>query len=167
MRVSQGIRGIASKGKRMPTNKELEAQLAEMLERNEELAQRVLKMEEAQPVRPTNDYPDLPTSFRDAPQGGGWVVRTPNKAFSGDTCSIRFVQGMAVITKETDGAESKVRLLISEYGYSAQPVAEADLNSFNRYIAENLATLMGGKSPDTAPKYAGVTPVFGGVVRGG
>jgi len=151
----------------MPTNKELELQLAEMQDRNDELAQRVLKMEEAQPVNPSSEYPDLPTSFRDAPEGGGWVVRTPNKAFSGDTCGIRFVQGMAVITKETDGADGKVRLLISEYGYSAQPIAEADLNSFNRFIAENLAALMGARSPDTEPKYSGVTPVFGGVVRGG
>ena len=167
MRVSQDIREIASKGKRMPTNKELEAQVLEMSERNEELAQRVLKMEEAQPVIPSREALDLPTKFRDAPEGGGWVVRTPNKAFSGDTCGIRFVQGMAVITKETDGAENKVKLLISEYGYSAQPVAEADLNSFNRFIAENLAALMGGRSPDTEPKYAGITPMFGGVVKGG
>jgi len=150
----------------MPTNKELEAQLAEMNERNELLAQRVLKMEEAK-EQDKLVVSELPTSFRDAPDGGGWVVRTPNKLFNGDTCGIRFVQGMAVITKDTPEGEKKVKRMMNEFGYSSQPVTSDDLNSFNRFITNNLAALMDGKSPDMEKKLAGMQPVFGGVIKGG
>ena len=67
----------------MPTNKELEVQLAEMKDRNEALDQRLLAMEERQ--QPTEAFGDLPTSFRDCPDGGGWVIRTPNGQFNGNT----------------------------------------------------------------------------------
>ena len=150
----------------MPTNKELELQLKEMNERNETLSQRLLAIEEAQ-AQPRTEIGELPTSFRDAPDGGGWIIRTPNKSFNGDTCATRFVQGMAVITKDAPDAENTVRTMMVEYGYSAQPVSEDDLNSFNRYITNNLAALMDGKSPEMEGKLAGLQPVFGGVVRGG
>ena len=149
----------------MPTNKELESMLVKMEKRNDELSARLLTMEEAQ--RPEEAYGDLPTSFRNCPDGGGWVVRTPNRQFNGNTCSIRFVQGMAVIAKDTEDAENKVRTLVNEYGYSAQPVGKNDLDSFNQYIINNLAELMEGKSPDMEAKFAGLQPVFGGTVRGG
>lgn len=150
----------------MPTNKELELQLTEMNERNEALSQRLLAIEEAQ-AQPRIDVADLPNSFRDAPDGGGWVIRTPNKSFNGDTCATRFVQGMAVITKDAPDAEKKIKTMMNEYGYSSQPVTSDDLNSFNRFITNNLAALMDGRSPDMEGKLAGMTPVFGGVVRGG
>ena len=153
----------------MPTNKELEEQLEEMKTRNEALDQRLLVMEERQSAveTPMGIGTDLPTIFRDAPEDGGWVIRTPNKEFNGDTCGIRFVQGMAIISKDVDGAKSKVEMLMSEYGYSAQPVSEADLNTFNRYINDNLASLMRNRSPDTEAKHPDVQPVFSGVVGGG
>jgi hypothetical protein len=168
MRVSQDLREIKSKGKHMPTNKELELQLTEMNERNEALSQRLLAIEEVQvQTQQRAEIADLPTSFRDAPDGGGWVIRTPNKSFNGDTCATRFVQGMAVITKDAPDAERKVKAMMNEFGYSSQPVTEDDLNSFNRYITNNLAALMDGKSADMEGKLANLQPVFGGVVRGG
>ena len=153
----------------MPTNKELELQLEEMKNRNEALDQRLIAMEERQSAidMPMGREVDLPTSFRDAPEGGGWVIRTPNGQFNGNTCSIRFVQGMAIIARDTQDAEKKVKTLMTEYGYSAQPVSKEDLNSFNQFIINNPAALMDGKSPDMEAKLAGLQPVFGGVVRGG
>ena len=147
----------------MPTNKQLEVELENMKARNEELDQRLIAMEESQQDKPI-EINELPTAFRDAPDGGGWVVRTPNKLFNGNTCGIRFVQGMAVISKDTTGAQKIVRNMTGEYGYSSQPVSEDDLDSFSRFVANNLAALIDGRSDSMEGKL--MQPVFtGGVIE--
>lgn len=155
----------------MTTNKELEKIVKDLAARNEELEQRFSAMEEELDEMEEFDEPleadNSPDSFRDAPDYGGWIIRTPNRQFNGDTCGIRFIQGMAIISKDAEGAEINVKTLTAEYGYSAQPVSEDDMNSFNKHIANNLASLMDGKSSSMESKLAGVQPVFGNVVQGG
>lgn len=140
----------------MPTNKELEAELKEVRGENEGIKQRLIAMEEAQNAPISID--EFPTMFRDAPEGGGWVVRSPNKLFNGNTCRIRFVQGMAVIAKDTTDAEKTVKTLTGEYGYSSQPITEDDMVSFNQFITNNLAALMDGKADGMEGKL--MQPVF-------
>ena len=140
--------------------------MKEMAKSNAELKDRLIAMEEDRDAE-EEEYGDLPQSFRNAPDGGGWVVRTPNRQFNGDTCGIRFIQGMAIIAKDAEDAEVNVKTLMMEYGYTSQPVSEDDMNSFNKHIANNLAALMDGKSSSMESKLAGVQPVFGSVIQGG
>jgi hypothetical protein len=154
----------------MPTNAELAkmlkesqiqtldvmAKITEQLEANSQDAQalrddmvamkeQVSAIEEGGSMR--RESGNFASGFRPAPDGGGWVIRSTNKLYNGNTCGVRFIQGMAVIPNASEQDEIKVKRILGDYkGYTAQPVGERDLDSFNRFIATNLAELMEGNA---------------------
>jgi len=139
----------------MPTNAELAKIVEELQAKLEEQEDEIALLKDSHPTEPVF----TPTEFKDAPDGGGWIVRTPNQKFNGNTNGIRFVQGMAVVAKSTEG-ERKVRSFIGEFKYSAVPINAEEMSSFNQHIASNLANLIDGKDKTMEEKLVGVTPLI-------
>ena len=156
----------------MPTNKELEKRVNEQDDRLdkilgtvESIAEKIQTIDmEAQAHAPMRGF-GQGEGFRPAPSDGGWVIRTPNQQFNGDTAGVRFIQGMAVISADTENAENTIKTLINEFGYSTQPVSESDLRTFHKYISDNLRSIMDGKDRTMEEKLASVQPMFGANVR--
>lgn len=150
----------------MTTNAELAKMLKEMQEQNTRLETRLEELEDRNVSSIMEKPAEVQAGFRDAPQNGGWVVRTPNRDYSGTTCGLRFVQGMAVISTTASNSKKRVSTLIYDFGYSAQPVSEKDLDSFNRHIADNLAELLAGKDTQMERKLTSTPPVVANVQGG-
>jgi hypothetical protein len=64
----------------------------------------------------------------------GWLVTTPRTNYSGVTAGVAFARGRAFIPDSDPGVKDKVRILTSDYGYSAE---HKDAGEVTKLRAEN------------------------------
>ena len=66
------------------------------------------------------------------PDGGAWLVTTPNDEYAGKTCGIQFQGGIGIVDVERPNAEPIVHKLEHDFGYTVQPVGPDELNQVRK-----------------------------------
>ena len=108
----------------MTTNAELEMKLKEMEGKLKEL--------EAKPVAPVKKGEEKIVRADRPESGGGYLVETPLKEFSGVRMGITFKNGIAVIPVEAEDADAKAHYFEHDYPYTVTTVTADELNAWYR-----------------------------------